>query len=140
VHVEVGPLPSASARVWLHHARRVLGEARRGDFAVPADVLTEFERYLDEWDAAAAASETFRWQGQADPEVVEYLLHAWFNLAKANSRRIDAGEDRRRPPEAATFYRGLVRSLLDALAAEGRGSEDFAEELRTDWPGLGRTD
>ena len=136
MHVEVGPFSSASAKAWIAHARGVLDEARTGALSVPDDVLMEFERYLQEWDAAAARSDTFRWEGEADPEVVEYLIHKWFMLAKAMSQRIDAGEDRRRPPEAAPFYNGLVRALLDALAAEGRGSEDFAEELRTDWPGL----
>jgi hypothetical protein len=137
VQVEVGPLPSASARAWLRYARRVLDEVKTGAFSVPSDVVVEFERYLDEWDEAAA-SDTFRWEGQADPAVVEYLLHAWFNLAKAQSRRIDAGEASRRPPEGAPFYNRLVEALLDALAAEGRAGSAFAEELRTDWPGLGR--
>ena len=137
VHVDVGPFPSPSAQAWLKYARSVLDEARAGtEVAVPADVADAFEGYLDEWDAAAAAGPTFRWSGEADAEVVEYLLHAWFNLARALAERAESRGVRVTPPEGEAFYNGLVRALLDALAAEGRGGSSFAEELRTDWPGL----
>lgn len=139
VHVEVGPFPAASAHAWLKYARSVLDEARSGgEVSLPPDVLTEFGRYLDEWDAAAAAGASFRWEGEADAEVVEYLLHAWFNLARALSQRAEARGVKVTPPEGELFYNGLVRALLDALAEQGRGGTSFAEELRTDWPGLGQ--
>ena len=138
MHVEVGPFPSASAQAWLKYARGVLDEVRTGGApAIPADVLTAFEAYLDQWDAAAASGQSFRWSGEADPEVVEYLLHAWFNLASTLARRAHERGVRTSPPEGEVFYNGLVEALLDALADEGGAGSAFAEQLRTDWPGLG---
>ena len=139
MHVEVGPFPSASAKAWLKYARGVLHEVKAGGTGtVPADVVTAFEAYLDQWDRAAAAGPSFRWSGDADPEVVEYLLHAWFNLASILARRAQERGVRTSPPEGEVFYNGLVAALLDALADEGRAGSAFAEQLRTDWPGLGR--
>ena len=141
MHVEVGPFPSASAQAWLKYARGVLDEVKAGNTGtIPADVVTASEAYLDQWDRAAAAGPSFRWSGDADPEVVEYLLHAWFNLASILDRRAQERGVRTSPPEGEVFYNGLVEALLDALAAEGRAGSAFAEQLRTDWPGLGRDD
>ncbi|MGH2684030.1 MAG: hypothetical protein ACRDJP_00995 [Actinomycetota bacterium] len=138
MHIEVGPFPSASAQAWLKYARGVLDEVRAGSGTLPPDIVTAFEAYLDEWDRAAATRPTFRWSGDADPEVVEYLLHAWFNLASSLARRAEERGVRTAPPEGEVFYNGLVQALLDALAEEGRAGSAFAEQLRTDWPGLGR--
>ena len=41
------------------------------------------------------------------------------------------------PPESEEFYRVLVTSFLHALEAEGQGSQEFSEHLRSFWPGLG---
>jgi hypothetical protein len=137
VLVEVGPLPASSALAWLKYARGVLGELRTGvPVAVPADVLDAFEGYVGQWERAAHAGPRFRWQGEADPEVVEYLLHAWFNVANALARRAVERGMTMTPPEGQEFYDGLVRALLDALAGAGRGGTAFAEQLRSDWPGL----
>jgi hypothetical protein len=145
VHVELGPLPSSSALAWIERAREILGEVRSSGGQVPrsesvalgADVLDAFSDYLDGWQKAAEAGPVFRWSGDAEPEVVEYLLHAWFNLANTLRARAEREQLPAPSPEAHDFYQALVTALLDALAAEGREpTRAFAEELRAFWPGL----
>jgi hypothetical protein len=146
VHVELGPLPSASARVWLEYASVVLDEVDRtggkvGDrsVAVAPDVLDAFRSYVASW-TAAAGREPFRWSGDADPEMVEYLLHVWFKLAAALAERSARRGTTGIPEAGRHFYQALVVGLLDALAAEGREPlTAFAEELRAFWPGLDET-
>jgi hypothetical protein len=145
VHVEIGPLSSASAHAWVDYARGVIKELRDSGGKVDGpqtvtmkpDVLDAFSTYLDQWDAAANAGETFRWAGDADPEVVEYLLHAWFNLAKSLLARNEERGTGFAPDESRPFYNAMVVALLDALEGEGQAPTiAFAEELREFWPGL----
>ena len=143
MHVELGPLPAQSARAWLAYATGVLDEVDRGGgrignrtVTVTPDVLEAFRTYVGAW-TVAAEDEPFRWAGDADPEVVEYLLHAWFKLAAALAERTARKGGTGQPEEGRHFYQALVVGLLDALAAEGHEpTAAFAEELRSFWPGL----
>jgi hypothetical protein len=132
VQVQVGPVPAASARVWLAYAKSVVGEMMR---SLPIQVAAEFSAYLEEW-SSAAQGEQFVWEGTADPEQVEYLLHAWFNLAKSVVAQREASGGPLGPPEGRVFYIALVNSLLTALRRESRATAEFADHLAPFWPGL----
>lgn len=132
MHVQVGPLPAASARAWIAYATDVVAANMR---SLPIQVAAQFSAYLQEW-SDAAKGDVFVWEGKAEPEEVEYLLHAWFKLAHAvRSERQAAGEELG-PPEGREFYRGLVNTLLNALRTENRSTAAFADELGPFWPGL----
>jgi hypothetical protein len=134
MQVEIGPLPAESARVWLAYAKGVVGGAVK---QLPIQVAASFSGYLEEWSEAAAAGEVFRWEGKAEPEEVEYLLHAWFNLAHAIvSAREESGGESVAPEEGQLFYRALVHALLNALRAENRSTAELADHLAPFWPGL----
>ena len=131
MHVEVGPVPSASALAFADFAEDVL--AVRGE-ELPEDVRTAFRGYVAEWRAAGATSTTLTWQTEAPLEVGEYLVHAFYRLAQ----RIDAARPDDTPIvplDASPFYQALVRALLAGMDDAGAGSAEFADHLRGFWPG-----
>jgi hypothetical protein len=132
VQVQVGPLPADSARVWLDYAKGVVAESMR---ALPIQVAAQFSAYLEDWSEAADA-EVFLWEGKAEPEEIEYLLHAWFNLARSVAAEREATGRPAPPAEGQVFYTGLVQALMNALRRESRTTAEFAEHLAPFWPGL----
>jgi len=135
VEVVVGPVSAASVAAFATFARGVLHAAGPGA-DVPSDAARAFEEYIDEWDLASrpgADTGDLTWVTQADAEVAEYLVYAFYRVAK------DVNDDPEGaqivPAGAAPFYRLLVGGLLDALAAEGGSRAEFAAHLREFWPG-----
>ncbi len=133
MHVQVGPVPSESARAWLAYARRLVGEYSR---QLPIQVAASFSGYLEEWVDHADDGEQFVWEGNAEPEEVEYLLHAWFKLANAVVEQRERTGEPVAPPEGHLFYCTLVNALLNALRSESRATAEFVEHLAPFWPGL----
>jgi hypothetical protein len=140
VQVLVGPLASSGALAWIEYARSVLERAAEGegpaDVDLDDDVIDAFGAFLDEWERVARASEEFLWVGDIDPERVEFLAHAFSNVANALAaaaahRGFSAG-----PVEGEPFYRAVVTGFLDALGLEGGSIGAYARELRASWPGL----
>jgi hypothetical protein len=145
VHVDIGPLPSEGALTFLDPADHILDEVQQAQGRVgsqvvplPDDVLGAFRTYLGEWRKAADAGPEFRWAADVPTDVLEYLLHALFNLTKALNERAEQRGYREIPEEGRRFFHALVFGLLDAMSVEGdEATIAFAEELRAFWPGLG---
>lgn len=129
MRVLVGPLPNDTAVAWLAYARDVVNAVAR---QLPIQVAAGFSGYLEEW-SDAAHGEVFRWEGEAEPEEVEYLLHAFFKLAQTVAEQ---QVPMPMPAEGQLFYTTLVNALLNALRAENRAASEFAEHLAPFWPGL----
>src|SRR6186997_2889879 len=134
MHVEVGPVAATSAAAWITYARTLIAggriKGRRVDAGIPGEVAESFGRYLDTWQAIADKGGDFKWVDEVDPEETEYLVHAFYRAAQ---RVTDVAVARGRttmPEDATAFYACLVTGLLDALAAEGKSTAGFAEELR----------
>jgi hypothetical protein len=137
MHVELGPLPSSSASAWVRYAREVLVTPRAHDAeTLPDGVREGFERYLNEWDKAASAGPSFRWATDVDPELVEYLVHAFYRVAVRLSEEAERRGGKLAPPEGDLFYETLVRALLDAMSRETPAAAEFADHLRAFWPGV----
>ena len=145
MHVQVGPVSSASVIAWVGYARAVLDHVGRGDPTtgptVSADAVASFERYLATWAEVAARDEPFVWTADVDPEEVEFLAYTWFTLAGQLQADSPSNAAARRglptrPEASEEFFQSLVTAMLDALADEGRSLREFAEQLRDDWPGL----
>jgi hypothetical protein len=132
VQVTVGPLPADSARSWLAYATDIIAANMR---QLPIQVAAQFSAYLQEW-GEAAHGDVFLWEGKAEPEEVEYLLHAWFNLGQVVVAEREAKGEPPGPPEGQVFYTGLVTALLNALRQENRATAEFAEHVAPFWPGL----
>ena len=115
MRLEIGPFPSAGGHEWIAQARFLVKILRSGaplPFAVPPEVLDEFDRYFEDWEDAAA-TEPFRWSREVDLVLLRPLMTYWFNLAQMLADHPD--QQPPGSPEARTFYRTLVAAILAAL-------------------------
>jgi len=129
----VGPVAPTSAEAWIRWARGSIGDLRRepGSAKLPAQVLDHVSSYVETWAGATRHGDTFHWQVDVDPEQLEYLTNALYNLDRLAD---DAHEERTAPAEARAFHVVLVQALLVALAQDSPGRAAFAEQLRPSWP------
>ncbi|MBI2710699.1 MAG: hypothetical protein HYX34_13560 [Actinobacteria bacterium] len=134
MQVAVGPVPSSSVRAYVEYADQVLGDPAGPAADVPAEVLSAFRGYLDEWRALAASGSDVTWKAEMPLEMAEYLVHAFYRLAQRLEQRA-ATIGRQSSPEIDAWYRCLVNGLLQGLATEGPSGAEFADHLRTFWPG-----
>lgn len=131
MRIEVGPFPAAGGREWTAQARLLVGLLRKGaplPFAVPPEVLDEFEEFFVDWDRAAEV-EPFVWSRDVDLTLLRPLMTYWFNLAQ-----MLADHPEHQPPgslEARVFYRNLVAAILAQLAEVAPA--DF-KALQERWP------
>lgn len=134
--VELGPCPAVEADQWTKFARRLIIELRSDPEAmsqVSPDMIDLWGTYIDRWSAQAAEAESagapFRWSGQIDPEVGEFLLHGLDRCLHSRFIREAAT-----PHEAAThkpFTMTVVRAFVDGLAAEGESSGHYVDQVLT---------
>ncbi len=134
MEVVLGPVAADSMAAFVRFGRALLHAAGPGA-DVPSDAASAFDRYLDEWEALAAdrAGTDVTWTTEVEPEVAEYLVYAFYRVAKDVND--EAGEAQVVPTDAAPFYWLLVGSLLHALEDEGGSHAELAADLRTFWPG-----
>lgn len=132
MEVVVGPVPAPSMAAFATFARRVL-RAEGPGADVPSDAAQAFEAYIDEWTSLARRHDDPTWTAVANPEVIEYLVYAFYRVTKEVDD--EAGSVPVVPEDAAPFYLLLVGALLDALAAQGGSQAEFASHLREFWPG-----
>ncbi|MCU1352261.1 MAG: hypothetical protein JWM05_1470 [Acidimicrobiales bacterium] len=146
----VGPLPSSSVLAWVSYAEAVLGAEPPDDGAaldvpdvvpaaaadVPFDAVTAFAGYLAEWRKIAEDGPEFTWSADIPGEVAEYLVLAFYRVVRRLNQAAESRGEVLAPPEGEAFYNSLVDCLLRALAAEGPGSSEFADHLRSFWPGM----
>lgn len=117
---------------FVDYADRVL----EGASDMPADVVEAFRGYLGVWRKLAAKGAAVYWEADVPVDTVEYLVLPFFRLAE-RLEEAAAASGPAAPAEADQFYRLLVSALLDGLAADGQASAEFAEHLRSFWPGTG---
>jgi hypothetical protein len=132
MEVVVGPVPAASVGAFAVFARHTLEGAGPGA-DVPSDAARAFLDYIAEWDALAGEPGDVTWVVTAEPEVVEYLVYAFWRVAKEMND--EAGAATVVPPDGAAFYWLLVGALLSALDAAGGSHAELAANLREFWPG-----
>ena len=138
MRLEVGPVAPASAVAWMDWADEVFGELRNEPptaVSPPAPMFADIGRYLEQWmPRARILDEPFRWQAEIDPDIVEYLVHALFNLDTQLLAEVRRGERPGPPEEGRLFYLVLVRALLHALEVESPARAAFVDQLRSSWP------
>jgi hypothetical protein len=101
---------------------------------MPVDVVEAFREYLGEWRKLAGKGAAVHWEADVPADTAEYLVLPFFRLAE-RLEETAALRGPAAPAEAGQFYRLLVAGLLDGLAADGQSSAEFAEHLRSFWPG-----
>jgi hypothetical protein len=131
VRLDIGPIPSDGAQEWIDQARFLVGLLRAGvaelPFAVPPEVLDEFDTYFADWEIAAKA-DPFSWSREVDLVALRTLMQYWLNLAQMLADR----PENQPPgsPEARIFYRTLVAAILAELVAADPDSAPLQER----WP------
>jgi hypothetical protein len=136
--VQVGPVASSSVTLWVAYARTVLGQhmahpQRTG--AVDPALVEQFERLLDEWEAAAHRSTEFVWTQDLDADAIELMARTFFDLVSELAVEAERRGFPISPAEGDEFYWALVTAMLDALAAAGGRHAAVATELADRWPG-----
>ena len=81
----------------------------------------------------AAELDSFRWEGDEDPERVKYLLYGLYTAGLATEREAARGHAYLRPAVADEFHFVLVREVLEALEHESDADAHFVKELRDVW-------
>jgi hypothetical protein len=132
VRVQIGPVSCVSARAWIAYATETLAVLRTLDDLSPS-VLDAFEGLLDTWRPIAAELDSFRWEGDEDPERVKYLLHGLYVAGLVTEREAVRGRTHLRPAVADEFHFQLVREVLEALEHESDAEAHFVKELRDVW-------
>lgn len=132
MEVVVGPVEAASIGAFVSFARGILGLAEGPGAAVPSDAARSYASFLDEWEELSHATGEVTWVADADPEVMEYLVYAFYRLA--TDLLAEADRPRIIPDDAVPFYVRLVGAVLDALTEAGGSQAEFAAHLREFWP------
>ncbi|MGO9873543.1 MAG: hypothetical protein ACLPVY_07060 [Acidimicrobiia bacterium] len=134
VHIELGPVSSASAQAWISYATDVLAVLRAvPEQHLPRPALDVFASLLDEWRPIAQRPIPFRWSSEQQPERVQYLLNALYVAGTLIEREAASGRAHLRPAAADEFHVLLVRETLDALERESEADAQFVEQMRNIW-------
>ena len=134
MHIEVGPVLSASARAWITYATDMLALLRAlPEHQLPKPALDAFASLLDEWRPNVERAEPFRWSSEEQPERVQYLLNALYIAGTLIEREAASGRARLRPAGADEFHVVLVHEALDALEHESDADAQFVEQMRNVW-------
>lgn len=138
MRLDVGTVAPSSAAAWIEWAHGVLGDLRNeraSPASLPAQVLDDIGAYLDEWERTTLdGGDTFRWRAEVDPDELEYVTNAFYNLDTRLSAENGRGESGPGPAEGRVFYLVLVRALLHALALASPARAAFVDQLRWSWP------
>ena len=136
VHVAFGPVPSASARAWIDDARVVLERIRTAGDALPVVLPPEIEAafvgYLDQWEARAAADETFEWADDVDVEEARHLAVYFFSLVSIDDETWAAYDLPFTSEAAKPFVEALTTAVTDALA---EADSEVGRSIKASFPG-----
>lgn len=120
VEVQVGPVPSSAARVWVANTRTILeAVTRRPDVIggpVPDPILAVFERFLDAWEAVSRDTEIFFWAGRASEGEVRGLIEQWVRIDSMDDDTLAGLGCTWAPPEGRPFFTALTTAVVNALA------------------------
>jgi hypothetical protein len=136
VRIELGPLPSDGALIWLAYARTVLAEiisSRNGDVpSVDAPVVEALEAVLDDWETAANSSREFRWQVDLPENAVLRLVEAWLDISEYLRVETERRGFDLAPPDGEAFYNAAIAAVVAAFDRRSRDPA-FAGKLVRMW-------
>ncbi len=138
----VGPVAPDCAVVWTEWALGAIDELRAAGAStgpLPPETLDTIDGYVRAWAQATRRGKVFRWQSEVDPDQLEYVTNALYNLDGHLAAQITHGRRPAAPVEAEVFHGVLVEALLHALAAESPCRAAFSEQLAQTWPALHRS-
>lgn len=136
VHVEFGPVPSASAQAWIDDARTVLERVRAAGDALPVvlppDIEAAFVGYLDRWEEHAATADSFVWSDDVDVEEARHLAVYFFSLVSIDDETWRAYDLPFTSELAKPFIEALTTAVTDALA---EADKEVGASIKASFPG-----
>jgi CheY-like chemotaxis protein len=136
VRVHVGPVSSASARLWIRNTRKVVDALKAHPEVMadppPGEVLESFEHFLDLWQEVSEGREEFFWAARARFKDVEHIVEWWARVDALDDAGITQLGLQWSPPEARPFYHALTAAVLRAFETHA-GSQELARTLRWQW-------
>lgn len=133
----VGPVPPTSAEAWTRWAREMIADLQgqpESLIKLPTHVLDDVAAYVECWADQSRCSDDVRWHIDVEPDELEYLTNALYNLDVRLADEARRAPERAAPAEARAFHHMLVQSLLFALAQDGPSRAAFVDQLRPSWP------
>lgn len=140
--LELGPCPVEDVAKWSRFVRRILVELRSTpgyEDLVSPDVVTLWSRTIDDWaqraeSIAAEPGQPFRWSGQLEPEVVEFLLDGLDRCL--HSPMVMGWVTAEDAEEQRAFTTIVVRAFVDSLNAECSSCRHYADQVLVSLGGL----
>jgi len=136
MHIHVGPVDAAAARIWIANTRSVLeavvAHPEVIGFYVPKDVLNLFRSFLEQWQAVAEACDDLRLVVRSSPSDVHRLAHYWGAIDAMSDKQLQELGVRWAPPEGTPFFDALTAGVLDALHRHDE-TKRIAARLSEQW-------
>lgn len=130
--LELGPCPAEDVLRWSKFARRILVQLRSdcGQGLVSPDVVDLWANTVDDWSSVAGstADAPFRWTGELEPEVVEFLLDGLDKCLHSETVMSWVTPDEAREQRAFTML--VVRAFIDGLHVEGHSCQHYVDQIQ----------
>jgi CheY-like chemotaxis protein len=134
VHVQVGPVPGAAARIWTANTLAILaavgGHPEIVD--VPVQTLSLFTGLVRQWQETAADADEFLWMARAPIDEVARVVEDWAVIDAMTDDQLTALGVRWSPPEGQPFFEALTEGVLCALRRHDE-TERLADRLAAQW-------
>jgi CheY-like chemotaxis protein len=132
VEIQVGPVSSEVARLWVANTQRLLAAVETHpealDWEVPVAVLAVYHRLLDEWEAVAQDTDSFLWVGRTRAAELHQVVEEWARLDSMDDATLAKLGCAWSSPEARPFFDALTARVVGALARHAE-TRRLAERL-----------
>lgn len=132
VEIQVGPVSSEVARLWVANTQSLLAAVETHpevlDREVPAAVLAVYHRLLDEWEAVAQDTDSFLWVGRTRAAELQQVVEEWARLDSMDDATLAKLGCAWSSPEARPFFDALTTGVVGALARHAE-TRRLAERL-----------
>jgi len=132
VEIQVGPVSSEVARLWVANTQRLLAAVETHpevlDWEVPVAVLAVYHRLLDEWEAVAQGTDSFLWVGRTRAAELHQVVEEWARLDSMDDATLAKLGCAWSSPEARPFFDALTAGVVGALARHAE-TRRLAERL-----------
>lgn len=131
--LELGPCPVEDVMRWSKFVRRILVELRStpgSEELVSPDLVDLWSRTVDEWAFRAETitpDQPFRWSGQLEPEVVEFMLDGLDRCV--HSPTVMGWVTPQDALEQRAFTTMVIRAFVDSLNAECSSCRHYVDQV-----------
>ena len=134
--LRVGPVSSASARIWVTNTRKIIDAVAAHpdvlDTEIPDDALQLFRSVLEQWLAIARTTDEFRWMARAHVRDAMQIVEHWATIDAMSDAQLEQLGVGWSPPEGNPFFQALTSGVLETLRRHDE-TQRLAARLRDQW-------